>query len=224
MTLNSYIDEVKIILRENKDESFLDDRLLERMINAQRVLFIKNEINNNKTVQDSIIQTLSNLKLSPIKVYDQEGGSFIYLKTDSKIPKPVNYKERLGIESVEIDRLIGSYLTPTREDMIKYTGSLKHNGKDIYYFYKDNYIYIKVPKANFKASLITHLNIRAVFETPTLLANYADKEGYAQYDKYNGDYPINDALWEYMLGAIVEKLGLTLRIPETLENDQRNTK
>lgn len=222
MTLNYYVNELRQLVRDNGDDSALDDRLLERWINSQRVLWIKNQVNNESSIEDNVKQTLPCLEL---RVTDASECSYLsrgrsYLVTKRELPKPIEFKDRLGFVDVRVPEIGGYPINMVKKENIGTTGNGRYNSRDIFGFYHNSHIYIKVPKNNYRAALLTNISVDGVFENPLALAGYNNCNGSKCFDKDTDDYPINDALWEYMLGAILKKLGMFEQEVPKLANDE----
>ena len=70
MTLEQLIYEVRLVIRQQNlfDDDKLDDRLIKHWIHNQRALWIRNEMNKQRTVDEQIIQTLGCI---PLEVADR---------------------------------------------------------------------------------------------------------------------------------------------------------
>jgi len=224
MVIRQYIDEVKLLLRLDKDETRMDDRFYTSIINSQRALFIKNEVNANKTIEDNVVQTIGYLEVVPVVGTTLSNRKIKLLKTKVKIPKPINFKERLALEKISIEEFGGYSVTVVDKASAEWVNFEDYTENDIYAYYDNGYIYIKVPEANFKASLFTHIRVDLICENPILVSYYKDINGKSYYDVERDDYPINYALWEYILGEVVKKLNVPMSIRPTLENDGRENK
>lgn len=221
MILKQYIDEVKVLLKQTMDESYLDERLIASLIHSQRALFIKNEVNGGKTVEDNIIQSIGNLRVEPVSGFTLYDAKVKLLKSIQKIPKLINFKERLAIERLRVEGTFGYNITIIDKASSEWVNNIEYTENDLYAYLDKGFIYLVVPKTNFKASLITYLELEGVFENPLQVSYFSDLQGNSFYNIIKDDYPINHALWEYMLGEILRKLQLPLSLSNKLENDQR---
>lgn len=206
MTLAYYVNEIRGLMKERGDDSDLDDRLIMRWINSQRALWIKNQVNNEYSIEDNIIQTITGLELKTTTAsecsYLISDKKFLVTKRD--IPKPIEFKDRLGIIDVRIPEIGGYSINMVKKTSIRYVGNGRFNSRDVFGFYHNKKIYIKVPDNNFRVSLLTHITVEEVCENPLQVEAYKGIDNEKCYDIETSDYPINDALWEYMLAKIIE--------------------
>lgn len=228
MTRDGYIDEILTTLKKDYDESNLNRRLVGRWLDSQRVLFIKNEINKGKDINNSIMQTIENIELENVNnaSIGEKDNTIQLIGTKVSIPKVVEFSHMSGLLSVRNSNLVGYEITLVKREDIKYAGSGNFNKADTHAFLYNNKIYIKIPKDNFKVSLLTHINIDGIFEEPKAVSHYRNRNNEPCYNVEYDHYPINDALWEYMLGNIINSRYLIykreIKDKENDENDSNN--
>jgi hypothetical protein len=223
MTLDYYTYEIRSILKERHDDSHLDDRLITRWINSQRALWIKNQVNNEYSLEDTILQTIPCLEVevaseAECNLFNSQGRLF---RTRLPVPKPLEFKDRLGIMDVRAPELTGYSLNPSTRESIKFAGNGRFNKQDIFYFIYGGYLYFKVPELNFKAALLTHLAYEAVLENPLAAEAYYTCDNKPCFNSQTDDYPISDAMWEYVQGQLIQnKFGLMGQMRDKPENDE----
>jgi len=224
MTLDYYIADIRSLVKQTHDETILDDRLIIRWINTQRALWIKNQVNNEYVISESILQTIPCLQLKIIGNAECSlaSSTSTFLATDI-IPKPVEFKDRLGILDVRTSSLDGYSVSLCKKGELRYKGNGRYNKMDLFGIYANDKIYIKVPKYNFRASLLTSITIDIVAENPLQLNSYRNCNNKPCYNIDTDNYPISEALWEYMQGAILQsKYGIMAQTKEAIENDEHN--
>lgn len=225
MVIQKYIDEIKFVLKKFGDDVIVDDRLIKRWLDSQRALMIKNKINAGETIDDNITQTISYIELmvAPSSMVKEIKSPGRFLVTAARLPKFIECTNKVLLTSVRIPELDGYEISTVRRDEIRHVGNGVFNRSDVYGFLYNGYYYIKIPEANFKASLITHVAIDGVFETPSDLAYYKYTDGTRAYKEEYDHYPISDTIWEYLLGAIMQfKAGQNQMFVKDLENDGKD--
>lgn len=223
MILRDYIDEFKTLIRQNYDESSMDDRLIIRWIDSQRNTWLNKHLNNNNPLPLSSIQTLKSVELSnaPNSYNSMNNELSNYLMTSVEIPNILEHKNEPLIKSCRVAELEGREVTIKPKEECKYAGLGRFNNNDLYGFLYNNRLYIKVPKNDFKAAMITHIDIDAVFETPMNLMNYKYPEG-VSFNPDKDNYPIPPSIWEYMVGTMLEhKANVYEQIRRKPANDER---
>lgn len=226
MNKKRYIDEIVIALKKDNDDAQIDERLISRWLDSQRALFIKNKINQGETIEDNITQTIHNIRVEVVSssMNDSVGATGRYLKTAARLPKFIECTNRVLLTSVRIPEIDGYEISTVSRSAITSVGNGVFNTSDIYGFLYNNDYYIKIPEANFKASLITHITIDGVFETPEDVGLYRHTDGSSAYEVDIDDYPISDTIWEYLLGSILDyKSKQNQMFRKDLNNDGRDS-
>jgi hypothetical protein len=201
MKLIDYISELRKSLPLDYQE--IDDRMLIRLLNEFRSVFIKNESNKNNKLDDKLIQTISGIQL---KIVDQSDTFFIntmdrILKTVVPIPTIIKSSHRDLIFNIRNAKILSdSYNIITKDNAI-YSGNGKFNKNDIYCFPYNGYIYTKLNDNNPKLRLLTHISIEAIFENPLECIPFQYK-GY--YNELDYEYPLSDIMWGYIKSNILQ--------------------
>lgn len=223
MTLNQYIYDIKMLLRNNHivDGDELSDRLIEFWIISQRAtwlrrrdkLFIKKDHSISQVFIDSVI-SIDNSYLPELV----ESGYKI-LRTMHKIPEPVNFEAWDGIISTgPID------MTRKRFNHEEYyqavdSGHGRFNRSQIFTFYLEGYIYLISKSHNNYWHYISQLAVNGIWNDPRKLAEFIHVDGAPCWSE-ESEYPISLELWAYMKEAIVKQnIDVLLRVPIDISND-----
>jgi len=142
-----------------------------------------------------------------------------YLVTEKAMPKILENKGRYMIKSVRVPEFGGYDITIVDRDEIKYSGSGRFNKSDVYGFIYMDRIFINIPKDGYKVSLLKRITIDAIFENPIDLESFTDDNGNYMYNTDTDAYPINDAMWEYIQGAIISN---RYEVVKETEDDNRD--
>lgn len=217
MELSYYISEIRQSLP--MDWPKIDDRMIIRLINEFRTVYIKNHYSQNRTIDRELSQTI-NIAVGPV---DQSTMSYIrssgrILKSYQPIPKLIKLSHRdliLGIRNATI--LSENYNYVTKDEAI-YAGNGKVNTKDIFVFIDhetDDYLYVKLKKENPKLALLTHISIQGIFENPLDCISLQYGEDYVNNRDY--EYPMTDTIWGYIKSNILQD-GLKVIQSNTLDD------
>lgn len=215
MNLGYYVYEIRALLP--KDWLDVDQRHIIRWINSQRAIWLKREFNNNRTIEDNIRQSFPVI-MSLVERSEVPGikTGHVILKSNVKIPHTIIRHFKDCITSIHnADMLNENYNYVTKDDIV-YSGNGKLNQKDIFCFIYNDYLYIKISCHNPKLKLIKNVIVEGVFEDPIDVdVNYC-KNGSPFYDDMDREYPLPDALWNFMKEQIINN-GLITSQNEQLE-------
>lgn len=229
MTLNQLVHELRgIIRRENLyDDDRLDGRLLKHWIHNQRALWIRNEMNKPRSVDEQIIQTLGCVSL---EVADRSScpsftTGYSVLQTSVDIPKTIELNNGDGIIEIgPIDKLARpfSYINISRA---RFAGNGKWNKKIIFAFRYGLRILViaKDMESGSFLKYMRYLKIRGVFENPEDVATFTHIDGTACYTT-DDDYPMNRWMWNYIRAEIIKaNFDLLVQAPTDKANDATET-
>lgn len=221
MTLSYYISEIRQSLP--LDWPHIDDRMIIRLINQFRTVFIKNHYNQNRSIDRGLTQTI-NIAVGPV---DQSTMSYVrssnrILKSYQPIPKLIKLSHRdlvLGVRNAKI--LSENYNYITKDEAI-YAGSGKVNAKEIFVFIDhetDDFLYVKLRKENPKLAMLTHISIQGIFENPLdcIPLQYGEDE-YVEDRDY--EYPMVDTIWGYIKSSILQD-GLRVIQADTTDDKKK---
>jgi hypothetical protein len=203
MQLLYYISEIRQALPI--DWLHIDDRMIIRLINEFRTIFIKNNYNQNKSIDRGLTQTI-NVQVNPA---DQSTVDYIdttsrILRSEQSIPKIVKLSHRDLVISVRNAKILSeSYNYVSKEDAI-YAGNGKANKKDVFVFinHEDDgdYLYVKLKKENPKIAFLSTISLQIICENPLDCIPL-------QYDTYieerDYEYPMTDTIWGYIKANIL---------------------
>lgn len=206
MKLGYYISEIRNSLP--MDWPNIDDRLIIRLINEFRTIYIKNNYNQNKSIDRGLSQTINlTVNVEDQSTVDYISTDFRILKSREFIPKVIKLSHRdlvLNIRNAKI--LSENYNYISKEDAI-YAGNGKVNQGDIFAFI-DNIngnenLYIKLKKENPRIAMLTHVVLQAIFENPLNCIPLQYENG-EELDIREYDYPMTDTIWGYIKSNILQ--------------------
>lgn len=206
VTLNKLTyDLLELIRSEISDDESLDIRQVEYWIHNQRALWLKNEMNKFRSIDDDIIQDLGCVELEVVDAADCPAHlvGCSLLRTKCKLPDTIDLHHTTAITRVgplhKVDRPY-SFVSYKRAI---FSGNNSLNEKTIYAFLLNDYIYLKFNDKNFYAKMLTHVNVMGVFEDPTAAATFCDEDGKPCYSP-ESKYPVSRSLINYMKAEIIK--------------------
>ena len=131
MELSYYISEIRQALP--LDWPHIDDRMIIRLINEFRTVYIKNHYNQNRSIDRGLTQTV-NLAVGPVdqSTMDYVNSTDRVLKSYQSVPKIIKLSHRDMVISVRNAKILSdNYNYITKEDAI-YAGNGRMNRKDIF--------------------------------------------------------------------------------------------
>lgn len=207
MTQEKAINELRLVIRQQNlyDDDQLDDRLLKDWVNNQRALWLRNEMNKPRSVDEQIIQTLGCV---PLEVADKTScpaylTGYHILQTNVDIPKTIELNNGDGIIEVGyVDKIAypTSYVTLQR---FRFSGNGRFNSNIIFTARHGQRILLMSKGDQSHADYLRYLRIRGVFEEPEAVANFTHVTGEACYSD-SDDYPMNRWMWIYIREEILK--------------------
>ncbi len=188
-------------------DTVLDERKLEFLIHKQRALWIRNELNKNRTIDESIKQNVSS------DLEDFTSDTFEYCKvTEDIIPTFIEVHNKPLITKLHADDLTNKALNLIDYVNIPYTGHGKFNTNQIFASLIGNRIYLL---SNDDAlDDIASISIEGVFENPSSVESFDSTK----------QYPIQMWMWNYIKGSILKHdLSMLLgRTPQEPSKEETN--
>lgn len=207
MTLQDAINELRLVIRQQNlyDDDQLDDRLLKDWVNNQRALWVRNEMNKPRSVDEQIVQTLGCVSL---EVGDRSNcpsylTDFNILQTSQDMPKTIELNNGDGIiEVAPVDRIAYpfSYVTLQR---FRFGGNGQFNKNIIFATRYGQRILVRSASNENFSKYLRYLRIRGVFEDPEAVAEFSHVDGTACYSD-SDEYPMNRWMWQYIRDEILK--------------------
>lgn len=228
MTLNQFVYQVYEALQINADDTTLDRRLIEDLIAEERALWIRNELNKNRSIDSNIIQDLGCVEVIPIEPTSAECcslpefGACKVLRTKSTIPNSIElYQDKL-ITRVGPILLNGKRYTQLGLDAVPSAGHGRFNRNEVYYFLLSNHVYLFSRDPLF-AKTVEVINLQGVFEDPREAARYKQCNGTPCWTP-DSKYPLNTWMWaQWIKPRVLEKLQTKLTLPHDLSNNAQDS-
>jgi len=197
LTLEKMIGQLEEAINIDSDDSVFSERLFIDLINQARAVFIRQDLNKNRTADPTIIQELPCVEMEITTAalcgcLDIPGDCKL-LRSKKKIPDTIELHHNDGILSVRPVQIIQapfSYVDYKRIPHIHYSRFAKNA---VYAFLLDDYMYLYSPGQEHYA-LIEQIHIRGIFEDPTEAGNFVNTCGDPCFTK-ESNYPV--ATWMF---------------------------
>ena len=215
----SILDKLKPHLTDDID---ISPREVAWEINNTRALFLRNELNKNRTIDPDVIQDLGCVAM---EVTDRAeccdiSTDCMIVRTVLEIPSAIELHNSTGITRVgPVDKmdLDFSFISYNRA---KFAGSGKYNKNIVYAFLRNKRIYL-VSKSD-KLKFISYINIAGVFENPSEVTPFTNCGGESCYSSTD-EYPVNTWMVPSIQDMVLNKFLNTLRMPKDTTNDGSDT-
>jgi len=227
MTLQEHVYEFRLIVRQLNlyDDDKLDDRLIKNWLHNQRALWIRNEMNKPRSVDEQIIQTLGAV---PLEIADRSSHpsfltGYTVLQTSVDIPKVIELSYGDGIlELGPVDKLAYPFAYVNLSHA-RFAGSGKFNKNMIYAFRHGLRILIFSRGSQSFHKYLRYIRIRGVFENPEEVGLFTHVDGTPCYND-TFDYPLNRWMWNFIRDKMKEaNFNLIVAAPTDKENDSSET-
>ncbi len=224
VTLNQLVYDLLEIIRPNlSDDDSFDKRQIAFWIKNQRALWLRNELNKNRTVDPNIVQDLGCIELELADKADccELSDGCKILRTNVEIPNTIELHNKTGITRVApIDKLSVPFSFVSYERAI-WSGNGKYNKNHVFAFILNNRIYV-ISKDQQIAKYMTHINVRGIFEDPEQAARFKHCSGEPCYST-NSNYPVNSWMIDYMKDAIIKlNFATALKVPTDNSNNAKD--
>ena len=187
------------------DDDDIDYRQIKFWITTQRALWLRNEFNQNRTIDEGFIQDLGCVELE-----DVDASTCCNIQTGCTVKRTV----------LEIPQTIERFNEPTITSIgpvnptekrwrlvpysnIAFVNSGRFSKNLIFPYIFNKRIYFMFGNNNVQAKLLKYVNIRGVFEDPMEVRRFTTCTGKSCYTD-DDRYPINAWLWDYMKAQIVK--------------------
>ena len=205
ITLDELVYDLLEIVRPNlSDDDNFDKRQIAFWIKNQRALWLRNELNKNRTVDDNIIQDLGCVELELADKADccNVSDGCKVLRTKLKIPNTIELHNSTGITRIGPNDKTTTPFSFVNYNRMHVSGNGRFNRKEIFVFLLNSRVYLTATDDSMLKYIET-INIRGVFEDPEEAALFNHCSGGACYTN-KSPYPVNRWMVDYMKGAILE--------------------
>lgn len=200
------------------DDNEISMREISYEIDNVRALFLRNELNKNRTIDPNIIQDLGcvEMEISDRAECCEVSSGCKIVRTKLEIPTAIELHNSTALTRVgPVDKMEQDYsfISSVRA---KFAGSGKYNQNNIYAFLHNKRIYL-VSKNN-KLKFIKYINVQGVFENPEEVGLFSTCAGDTCYT-FNSKYPVNAWMINHIIDTVYNKFINTLNIPLDKVND-----
>lgn len=206
------------VRREISDDEFITLRQVKDDIHTLRALYLRNELNKNRSIDPAIVQDLGCVGLEYADPADccSVETDCVVLRTSRDIPKTI---ERHNSHTITRVGPINKTLVPFNIipfERVPYVLFNRFSNREVFAFLLNERIYlISSNKANL---LLEKVNIRGVFEDPTEAGGFEDCDGKPCYND-DASYPLNRWMEKYIVDDLIQKYLMVSSTPEDEKND-----
>jgi hypothetical protein len=201
MNLNKYIYDIRGALRNyhNVDDDPLTDRQIEFWIISQRATWAERRDRTFMTSDHSLMQTIIDeiIAVDRSFVANNVPAGYKILRTEERLPKPINFKSWDGIISCGPIDMAARRFNHCSYDEAVASGYGRFNKNQIYSFYHNGHIYLISRSESNYWKLITKIAITGIWQDPREVGNFSHLNGEPCWTK-EMDYPLSLDLWSYM--------------------------
>jgi hypothetical protein len=205
------------------DDVNLDSRLVKQLIHEQRALWLRNELNKNRTIDPNFIQDLGCVELETVDANTCLSCQVVSTGCNIKrsklqIPNTIERHNDTTFTRIAPINLLKSSFSVVPYQRAVFSGNGRFNFNHIFVFIHNGYIWLKSNQDNIEFWALKYINIQGVFEKPDEIRNFTNCSGV---QCYNDDmkYPINLWMWNYIKGEIFKQLNIKQVVPTDTIND-----
>lgn len=223
MTLNELAYQtVEAVRPEMHDDDIIDLRLIKELIHNQRSIWIRQELNKNRSIPEELIQDLGCVELEEASAAEccDFSSECKILRTKNKVPKPINLHHRDAFERVGPADLSKKPFSFKSYKNALFFGNGRFNRDMIVAYYLNERIYLASKST--LPNLMQYINIRVIASDPTEAAKFNHCSGDPCYSD-DMEYPLTDWMWGYMKEFVVKQLLMKYQLPTDTTNDASHT-
>lgn len=220
--------DIREALKDFSDDSELDDRYIDYLLNIKRAKYLKQKIDRlGRGYNNRVLQTLC---LETEEVSTNECGLDLscdkIVRTKLPIPNLLQLSTKDALQRVSnSNKLSQKFNLINRERATLYLNS-NFSKKIKAFLHDDNYIYL----VSSEPIIIECLSITGIFEDPLSLENYKNccncdsTPSNKCFDPNNTEYPLQSELLDIVRTDIINELAKLYNIPEDKENNAEDDK
>lgn len=223
-SLNSLIFEIYEDLKINSDDTWIDRRLIEQKIVAQRAVWLRNQEGKENYIDSTYLQTIC----VPMELVDRVScgceeldSCLTILKSKSRIPNAIEFKNQKGVFKVSSYDILGVPISFINYDMAYVWGNGRFNSNKIAFFLKeDNHLY-GIHKGIIANELLENVKVVFVPEDPRDAEKFTDCPGGSCWNS-DSPYPMNKNLWaNFVKPRVLQEL---YPIKQSVKDNNNNAK
>lgn len=221
MLRSEIIYSIMELIRGNKlsDDTVIDEREVEFQIDVCRAMLLRQEFNKpGRQIDHNLVQDLGCIQLEvadPADCCEIDTGCSI-LRTVETIPQAIELYNGPAITRIGPINKMNIPFSFVTYDQAIYAGNGKYNKNAVFAFLLNNRIYLITN--NKIARLLEYINVRGVWENPQDAEDFVDCDNKPCYT-LDSKYPINSWMYPMLRDLVLEKLGISLKIPKDDNND-----
>lgn len=217
ISLRNIIDDIRAIASSgsNPNEFKIPDEQIAYWVSQVRATLIGQSLAKKDDINDTWLQTISCFKLESADASEccLVSSDCYVLKTVLPLPTTLDTWKSNWI--VSVTTMDGSPISKSNRFANKYQKHNKYTGKSMYYYLKDNYIYVV------NNMVLTYINVTALFQDPMDLAEYASCDGTCFTS--DSDYPVSSNMASMITDIIIKtKVAPLMQFPADNKNDAQN--
>ena len=219
-TYNEIIYSIREGIRQHTSDSDIDDRQIIFEFNLQRALWYRNEYNKkNTSIDDQVKQTIClELEKASASECDCFENDCTILRTNKKIPKLLDLRDKISISKVTFNDITGMPLSFVSYNKFPFTGNGPYNKNTVFAtLHPNGYIYLKSANPSFK--LIKNIAVTAILEDPLDARNFScnGEECFSS----DQEYPVKSHIIAYIKNTVIEGFIRQLAMPKDLINNSQ---
>lgn len=227
-TYRNLQDQVYEQLSINSDDTNVSRIFIADVIDDFRALFLRNEYNRKRTIDEDVIQYIKNIPLEDVNSITLcnelciPQSNCLLKRTAFKIPATIELHNSNGILRIAPVDIIAPMFERIELNEVETAGNNRSSKKALFTFEREGYIYVY--SKNLLYSALSFIEIAGVFEDTSNSVLWRDcgkEEGCFNYDK---PYPLNRWMWSSIKDAVINKVFEKMLKPEDEQNNNQEIK
>lgn len=217
MTLNEITYSILNKVRQSlTSDSNLTPAHIKNDIIAERADLIKSILDKGTIIDDVLVQDLGCIKLELADAADccDVSTGCTVVRTNVEIPQEIKFT-RVGPVNKTTKRF---NMIPY--ERVDYVGNGRFTQNDIYAFHLNDRIYLKSNDPSI--ALLEYINIRGIFENPTLVSAFNNCNGNTICYSDDKDFPMSKWMEKHIRERLLTSYLKSEQLPKDLNNDSKD--
>ena len=202
--LKEIVYDIKNIIRGGvqSDDDIISNRQIEFQVHSLRAQFIRQDINKRRSISDNIKQIISCLEVEP--VHGSTCGlsnDIMIVRSKEKVPSSIETAHQNLITAIGPTGILAVNFHMIPYNRAPWAGNNRYTKNMTFAFLLDSFVYVIGPGAE----MLEQIKVEGVWQDPTNISNYTNKDGDSCYDVDIHEYPLSTSMLDLIKQSMLNQ-------------------